>query len=311
MSFTKAVKDECSRIPQKDPQILLAELAAVVRLNGMLYMQSFTDPRIRFTTSNFSVARRIFFLVKEIAGIEPVLSTVQSPSRKKKSLQISLEDAEHTAILLQAVGMVHANGQMTDRIPSKLVWGPRKSRAFLRGAFLVSGYIAAPEKAAHLEIEVSQPDLARVLVQLMKKFDIEAKIYERKEAGVYLKDGNQIAAFLRVIEAHQSLLHFEDERAMKEMRNQINRRINFETANLDKTVDASMRQVALITELQARKGLEMLDPKLRELAQLRMKHPSATLKELGEMSEPPVSKSSVNHRFRKLTQIAKEELGYE
>lgn len=311
MSFTKTVKDECARNKQTDPQILVAELAAIVRLNGVLYMQSFTDPRIRFTTSNFSVARRIFFLVKEISGKEPVLSTIQSTSRQKRSLQIALEDAASTARLLRAVGMIDPGGNLTERIPSKLLWGPRRSRAFLRGAFLVTGYIAAPEKAAHMEMEVPEPEMARLLLRLLKKFDIDAKILDRKDTGVYLKDGEQIASFLRVLEAHQSLLHFEDERAMKEMRNQINRRINFETANLDKTVDASMRQLALITELQQKKGIEMLDPKLRELARLRIKHPTATLKELGEMFLPPVSKSTVNHRFRKLTQIAEEELGYE
>ncbi len=311
MSFTKTVKDECSKLKQTDPQILLAELAAMVRLNGVFYRQAYKEPRIRFTTSNFSVARRIFFLVKEITGKEPVLSTLQSPSRKKRSLQISLEEADHTEMLLRAVGMVDTQGNIIDRIPSKLLWGPKRSRAFLRGAFLVSGYIAAPEKAAHLEIETPRHDLARTLQRVLKKFSIHAKIFEHRESGIYVKDGDTIAMFLRVIEAHQSLLRFEDERAMKEMRNQINRRINFETANLDKTVDASMRQVALITELQAKKGLEMLDPKLQELAHLRLKHPSATLKELGEMFTPPVSKSTVNHRFRKLTVIAEEELGYE
>ncbi|NLK59092.1 MAG: DNA-binding protein WhiA [Tissierellia bacterium] len=308
MSFTKTVKDESCRIRHADPNVLLAELSAIARINGTLYTQSFQEPRIRFTTSNYSVARRIFFLLKETVKQDPLLLTIQNPSGKRKLLQIALDDQKATLRLLQAVGMIQTDGMITARVPSKQIWGPRRSAAFLRGAFLVAGYIAAPEKAAHLEIE-AQPLMAQTLVRIFKKFDIDAKLYEKKETGVYVKDGDAIAMFLRVIETHQSLLRFEDERAMKDIRNQINRRINFETANLDKTVDASMKQLAIIQQLQEGHEWERLDPRLRELAYLRLKNPSASLKELGEMLDPPVSKSTVNHRFRKLMQMADEPTG--
>lgn len=308
MSFTKTIKDECSRAPMRDPQLMLAELAAIARFNGTILMQSFCEPRVRFTTSNHSVARRIFLLIKRITGVEPEISSIQSaPFQKKLSFQIVLEDVEATHSLLVSVGLLDLQGNLIDQVPAKLLWGLQKSRSFLRGAFLVSGYVASPEKAHHLEIEAPHEEQARLLRTQMKKFKLNAKLFERKEAsGLYLKDGEQIAEFLNVIEAHQSLLAFEDARAMKDMRNQINRKINFETANLDKTVDASMKQVALIKELDKKLGLQVLDDTIAELARLRVKHPSATLKELGEMCDPPIGKSGVNHRFRKLMRTAEE-----
>lgn len=311
MSFTRSIKEEISRVETRDPELLLAELAAIARCNGTVFMQSFTEPRIRFTTSNYSVARRIFFLLKAMMGAEPVISTVRSTSfQKKQTLQIVLEDVEKTITFLQAIGMMNEFGAFEDRIPPKLLWGAPKSRAYLRGAFLVSGYIAAPGKAAHMEIETNQMDQAILLRKVMKKFDIHAKLLDRKEgAGVYVKNGEQIANFLNVIEAHQSMLMLEDARAFRDIRNQINRKVNCDTANLNKTVNASFKQTTLLEKYDEKFGLDNLEPALRELAHMRINHSSATLKELGEMFDPPISKSSINHRFRKLLRIIQEDLG--
>lgn len=305
MSFTKTIKEECARNERDDRDILLAELAAIIRINGTILVPFFEMKGIRFNTSNYSTARRIFYLLKKVTGKDATLSQVQRGTIHKKTIEIELDDAMATRSLLLEIGLMDEQNNFVDKVPSKLLWGSNRSRAFLRGAFLMAGYLSSPEKSHHLELEVPSADAAKLIGRVMKKFDLVPKVQEKKDSVVlYVKDGDQIAKFLSLIEAFQSLLVFEDARALKDMRNQINRKINFETANLDKTVSAAMRQVKLIEELKKEGGFRYLAPELKELAHLRIVNPQATLKELGEMSQPPLSKSAVNHRLRKLVQIA-------
>lgn len=305
MSFTKTIKEECARNERNEKEVLVAELAAIVRLNGTILMPSFDRFGIRFNTSNYSIARRIFYLIKQISGEEPKIAQVQHASLQKKSLQIVLDHPQAASQLLQQVGLIDANEHLLEKLPTKLLWGPNRSRAFLRGAFLMSGYLSSPEKAHHLEIEAPHLEMAKLICHVMRKFDLTPKRTEKKDSVmIYIKDGEQIAKFLNLIEAFQSLLLFEDARAMKEMRNHINRKINFETANLDKTVNAAMKQVKRIEQLEKEGGFRYLKPELKELARLRIQYPQATLKELGEQSTPKLSKSAVNHRFRKLMAFA-------
>ena len=186
-----------------------------------------------------------------------------------------------------------------------VVQNPCCRRAFLRGAFLASGSISDPEKFYHFEIVCATDAKARQIQSIMATFDIDAKIVIRKRFYVvYIKEGSQIVDILNVMEAHLSLMELENIRILKEMRGNVNRQVNCETANINKTVSAAVKQIEDIRLLEEKVGLESLNEGLEEIARLRLQYPEATLKELGLMLNPQVGKSGVNHRLRKLSLLA-------
>lgn len=178
-------------------------------------------------------------------------------------------------------------------------------RAFLRGAFLAGGSVSDPEKTYHLEIAAHYRDFASLIRTIINTYALHSKVIRRKGSMVvYLKEGENIVDFLNIIGAHRALLTLENIRILKEMRNNVNRLVNCETANLDKTVNASVRQISNIKYIQQHIGLETLPENLKEIAVMRLKHTDASLRELGDMLNPPLGKSGVNHRLRKLEKIA-------
>lgn len=180
-------------------------------------------------------------------------------------------------------------------------------RAFLRGAFLASGSISDPKKSYHFEIVCQKEPHAQLLQELYRTFELDAKIVQRKKYYiVYLKEGAQIVDALNVMGAYVALMNLENVRIFKEMRGSVNRIVNCETANINKVVGAACRQVEDIRYIQSRVGLDELPPALREMALIRLEYPDSSLKELGELCDPPVGKSGVNHRLRKLGEIARK-----
>lgn len=180
-------------------------------------------------------------------------------------------------------------------------------RAFLRGAFLCVGSISDPEKSNHLEFVCNDEESAELLKGYMAEFDVTAKTVRRKKYFVvYLKDGEEIVDLLNVMGAHVSLMEFENQRILKEISNSVNRRVNCETANIAKTVTASAKQVEDIILIRDTGGFQKLPQNLREMAQVRIDYPDASLKELGSYLDPPVGKSGVNHRLRRLSEIAEK-----
>lgn len=178
-------------------------------------------------------------------------------------------------------------------------------RAYIRGAFLASGSISDPHKAYHFEIVCHDEELAKKLLMMMSCFEVEGKLVERKgHPVVYLKEGSQIVDVLNIMEAYVSLMELENVRILKEMRNSVNRQVNCETANINKTVNAAVKQLNDIELIRDTIGLDGLAANLREMALLRLEHPDSPLKELGNYLDPPVGKSGVNHRLRKLSAIA-------
>lgn len=179
-------------------------------------------------------------------------------------------------------------------------------RAYLRGGFLATGSISDPDHSYHLEITFSNRLLAEEYMNFLKEFKINSHFILRKgHYLVYLKEGQDIVDFLNVIGAHGALMQLENIRIVKDMRNQVNRIVNCETANLDKTVNASCRQVENINYIKEHLGLDSLPDGLSEIALLRLENPDVSLLELGRMLNPPLSKSGVNHRLRKIDNIAK------
>lgn len=188
----------------------------------------------------------------------------------------------------------------------KIIANPCCRRAYLRGAFLASGSISDPEKTYHVELTTRVPHLAHELKGIIGSYNLNAKVIKRKGYYlIYLKEGDHIVDFLNIIGAHSALLNMENIRILKDMRNSVNRIVNCETANLGKTVNASVRQINNIEYIRDNIGFKNLPRGLREIAELRLQYRDASLKELGEMLEPPLGKSGVNHRLRRLEKMVK------
>ena len=182
-----------------------------------------------------------------------------------------------------------------------------EKRTIIRDAFLQSGSVSDPEKFYHLEIVCGEEVQAQVLRTYMGAYGLEGKIVQRKgHFVVYLKEGAQIADMLRIMEAYQALMEFENIRILKEMRNSINRQVNCEAANMGKTISAAVKQVEDIKYILAKAGLENLPEGLAKIAEKRLEYPEASLKELGEVMDPPLGKSGVNHRLKKLSELAED-----
>ena len=223
---------------------------------------------------------------------------------------VAVREHEDALRVLQASKLLDSYGEIAEDlslIHNVVVQNVCCKRAFIRGAFLSAGSISDPEKFYHFEITCASMRKAKQLQGLMASFDIEARIVLRKRYFVvYVKEGNQIADLLQIIEAPVALMELENIRIVKEMRNSVNRQVNCETANINKTVSAAVKQMEDIRYIQDTIGLESLPENLQEMARVRLERPEATLKELGEALEPPVGKSGVNHRLRKLSLMAED-----
>ena len=223
---------------------------------------------------------------------------------------VAVREHEDALRVLQASKLLDSYGEIAEDlslIHNVVVQNVCCKRAFIRGAVLSAGSISDPEKFYHFEITCASMRKAKQLQGLMASFDIEARIVLRKRYFVvYVKEGSQIAELLQIMEAPVALMELENIRIVKEMRNSVNRQVNCETANINKTVSAAVKQMEDIRYIQDTIGLESLPENLQEMARVRLERPEATLKELGEALEPPVGKSGVNHGLRKLSLMAED-----
>ncbi len=304
-TFTTRAKNSLSRSSLRQEECCLrAELASFLHMKGSIQMAS---GRIALTviTENPAVARRLFSLFKSLYGLNTEIFFRQKTRLKKNNVYlVQARGEERVRYILKNLGRLDPQGHLLMGGDKKLFRRRCCKKAFLRGAFLAGGYLSDPGSTYHLELVVDYEEYARTLVKLLQDFGLKAKVHRRKKSYVaYIKGSDAIAAFLQLIGAHEALLGFENTRVVKDMRNRINRLVNFETANLNKTVDAALQQLEDIKVIQATIGLERLPTGIRPLAKLRLAYPEASLKELGAMLNPPLSKSGVNHRFRKLRQI--------
>ena len=265
----------------------------------------------KITTENPSSARLIFTLLKIHFNIHSKLMVKRSNSLKKNNIYMVVINEEmgvrgllqETGILTEVDGVISLNY----RIQKEMVQTEEEKKAYIRGAFLGGGSISNPEKTYHLEFVTHSEEYALDLCKLINTFGLNSKVIQRKNSFIiYIKEGEQIVDLLNIVGAHSCLLELENIRIMKEMRNNVNRLVNCETANLSKTVNAAVRQVESIKLIQREIGLKRLPKNLREVAELRLNYPDESLKDLGEMLDPPVGKSGVNHRLRKIEKIAEE-----
>ena len=302
MSFSSEVKEELSRHLPTARHCQIAETAAILSLCGQI---SEKDGTIRIQTENAYVARKYFTLLKKTFNIEAELAV--KLNQKENTYLIRVNDRGETRQILQAVKLHETDRQLAMPIPAVVVQRQCCKRAFLRGAFLASGSISDPNRFYHLEIVCPDAPRAEQVQELLKSFGIDARIVLRKNHHVvYMKEGAQIVEMLGIMEANIALMNLENVRILKEMRGSVNRKVNCEAANINKTVSASVKQMEDIRYLETRQVLDHLPPNLVQIARLRLENQDASLKELGEMLVPPVGKSGVNHRLRKLSRLAEE-----
>ena len=309
MSFSSEVKDELSRQIVEARHCQIAEVAAIISLCGRILISAKDAYGIKIHTENIAVARKYFQLIKKIFQVHVEVSVRQNVYLKKgKTYTISISDHEDALRILQAAKLIQDDGEILENLSitdNLVIQQPCCKRAFIRGAFLATGSISDPEKSYHFEIVCATLEKAEQLKNIICFFHIDAKIIQRKKYFVvYIKEGAQIVEILNVMEAHVALMNLENIRILKEMRNTVNRKVNCEAANINKTVFAAVKQMEDIKFIKNTIGFEKLAKGLQEIALLRLEHPEATLKELGAMLNPPVGKSGVNHRLRKLSEIA-------
>ena len=316
MSFSSNVKSELSHHFGNARHCSIAELAAILNMCGHI-ADIGGKFCVKIQTENPAAARKYFTLMKKTFNIDSeVLTRRNSQLKKNMVYMLFIKNDEQAKKMLNACGLlknVDGRRYVEKRIDELVVNSSCCKRAYIRGAFLASGSISDPEKMYHLEFACSDEKYSESLRDLINSFGLEAKIVKRKEHYVvYLKEGEQIVDLLNIMGAHKALLDLENIRILKDMRNNVNRKVNCETANLSKTVNAAVRQIEDIELISERMDLSQLPQSLSDIARLRLDYPDASLKELGQMLDEPVGKSGVNHRLRKLADIAdslREEMG--
>ena len=295
MSFSSIVKEELSKKISGARHCQIAELAAIYSFCGSFVQKNKENSYIFFNFENVLVANKCFTLMKKAFTIYSGCDFVNQIAYDEKSLTISVNDKE----LCEKIQDALESFSFTERTCCR--------RAYLRGAYLCGGSTTDPGKSYHLEIVCKNKKSADKIIELFETFDVDAKLVERgRYYIVYIKDSNKIVLALNVFEAPVALMEYENTIIMKEMRNSINRQNNCDVANLNKTVSAAQSVISDIKQLMGTAEYENLPDNIKEVAMLRVEYPDASLKELGEMLTPPLGKSGVNHRLRKLSEMARK-----
>lgn len=313
MSFASETRNELARVQADKKCCMLAEISGFIRVCGSIGLAGGGKFRIVTTTENPAVARHFKMLVKQYFNVETSLEVGEGTSLKKGKCyivtigpeQLSEQILRETGILMIREGM----NFISDGIHSEIIRKKCCKKAYLRGIFLGSGTVTDPEKEYHFEITCATDILASDLMKMINSFDgIKAKkTVRKKDYVVYVKNSEQIVDILAIMGASGKLFEYEDVRIKKGIRNQANRINNCDQANIDKAVAAAERHIANIRKIEETIGLENIPEKLREVAELRLKHPDVSLTELGEMIDPPMKKSGINKRLLKIEEIAKNE----
>ncbi|MBO6129964.1 MAG: DNA-binding protein WhiA [Pseudobutyrivibrio sp.] len=277
MSFSKDVKEELFAIIPKSRHCMVAELAGIFLVDGISNLKY---------DSNDRLSRKVFTLLDKTLNIgkDVTALSIDICTEIEKMIKLSKDGLSIDDLVLQQ---------------------PCCKRAFIRGTFLAAGSVSDPNKGYHFEIVCPDKKQADQIERVMNSFDVEAKQISRNGKYVtYLKEGAQVVEILRVMEASHSVMELENIRVVKEVRGTINRKVNCETANIGKTVSTAVRQIEDINLIDQHIGLENLSEQLQEIAKVRLEYPDTPLGALGQYLDPPIGKSGVNHRLKKLAKIA-------
>ncbi len=310
MSFSTETKNELSRSVPEKKCCQLAEIAGFLRVSGSLRLAGGGKFKIVISTDNPAVARHYKKLIREYFQVETKLEVGEAPGPKKgRAYSLTIGPEMRSEQILRETGILlvrEGNNYISDGIYGDLIKNKCCKKAYLRGIFMGSGSVSNPARSYHLEFVCTSKNLASDLRKMINSFvDLSAKIVERKDKFVvYMKNSEYICDTLAIMGAHPQMLAFENVKIQKGMVNKAVRMTNCDTANTDRTLDASQRQIDNIRKIQEAMGLSRLPEKLQQAARLRLEYPEASLAQLGEMMDPPLKKSGINNRFRKIEEIA-------
>lgn len=303
MSYAEDVRVELARLPAGARCCRRAELSALARGLGFLRLSGDGPPTLELATGNPALTRRVFRSLRHDYHLHPVITTGRRRTSRARRYLVRAGGSRLEGLLEDI--MVWHRLRLYPGIGRRLVHRRCCRRSYLRGFFLGRGSINQPARGHHLELVVPSPRIAQDLAGLMRTFALSPGISSRKDETVlYLKDAQAIAGFLGVVGASQALLQFENSRVYRSVKERVNRLVNMETANVDRTVEAAARQVRAIRLIDEQLGLHQLPRGLREVAESRLRLPELSLEELGQSMSPPLGKSAVNHRLRRLLAMA-------
>lgn len=311
MSFSIKVKNELANHISNATHCRIAELAALISMCGSVMIDENNNYKIRIKTETQPTAEKIKKLLWKTFKVDVDISTRENAySKVGRTYTLLVGDHQQALKILQATKLINENNEIGENFSitnNIVIMKDCCKRAFIRGAFMAAGSISDPNKSYHFEIKCNSEKKAKQLIELLENYNIDGKMVARKGGYVvYIKEGEGIVDVLNVMEAHVSLMEMENVRILKGMSNYYNRQVNCETANIKKTVATSVRQIDDIDFIIQNKGIDYLPEKLQDIAWVRKENPDTSLQELGEMLDPPLGKSGVNHRLRKICQIAQE-----
>ena len=311
MSFSQTVKDELCRLPLGKSCCMLSELTALYRTSGSVSLRGMGRMQVQFRVENTALARRIFRLLRARMGITPRLHYVQHARLGgQRTCVLTIGDEDSTKLLLELhVVEQDEDGAVRFRRTTVRYQMTRQCcrKAYLRAAFLGSGTMSNPEKEYHFEVSATDQSLVRELSRQLEKSGQPVNTYQRKGSTVvYLKGAQQISDAMAMMGGTNSVFAMEDIRIRKQARGAANRAINCDEYNFQRMLDAADTQVEGIRRYVIVKGMRSLPPALQEIAQKRLDNADLSLVELGQLFEPPLSKSAVNHRMRRLMDIVRE-----
>lgn len=306
MSFSFDVKKELTCVPLGGRHCIIAELAAMIVMGGA-YSCSEEKISLTFYTENEAIARKYFTMIKKAFNINTEI-VLKSSKRfhKRQSYVVYVEKPEEAEKILIATTLIKREKNhlvKKEQVEQTIIQSTCCKRAYLRGTFLGAGSVSDPEKSYHLEFINPTMQHALFMQNMMIKLEMEPKIIDRKgNAILYLKEGTQIVDLLNLMGAYVALMNLENVRIVKEVRNNVNRIVNCETANLKKTISAAVRQTQDIEYIQNTIGISNLPDNLQQVALYRLQYPSSSLQELAELLK--IGKSGVNHRLKRISEIA-------
>ena len=310
MSFASEVKNELSRVWPEKKCCQLAEIAGFLRVSGSIRLAGGGKFRIVITTDNPAVARHYKKLIKDYFQVDTELELGEGTNLKKGRIyMLTIGPEMRSEQILRETGILlvrEGNNYISDGIYDDLIRTKCCRKSYLRGVFMGSGSVSDPEKAYHLEILCASGRLADDLRKMINTFvDLSAKTVSRRNGyAVYMKNSDYICDTLAIMGAHTQMLAFENVKIKKELVNETVRITNCDNANADRTINAAQKQIEWIRKIEEKKGLTSLPEKLREVAELRLENPEASLTQLAEMTDPPMKKSGLNNRFKKIEEIA-------
>ncbi len=306
MAFAAEVKNELARVIPSRRCCRIAELSALLHLEGALHLAGRHRLSLHTESENAAVARKMFSCLKERFAISPQLRVEKAPRlRGHNCYYLYLGDGERSTQIMNELGLLDDNLRPVLGIPARIVRQHCCGISYMRGAFLGGGYVSRPDQPAHLEINVQHAEMAEGLRGLAERYGLNLHAgRKRRLHSVYLKSRGEQADFLALLGAHNAVLRLQSDAVVRELREKVNRRVNSETANLERIVDAAQRQLRDIRLIEDSLGLGSLPGSLQEVAEARINHPEASLAELGDRLRPPLTKSAVYHRLRRISRIA-------